>query len=82
MFAADTTENRRTFSRMTLRTFYLPDVQNDRELTEMSNSLRVLFNLRFITVDKAASTISVRGEGPAVEAVSRVLESLTSGRQE
>ncbi len=82
MFAADTTENRRTFSRMTLRTFYLPDVQNDRELTEMSNSLRVLFNLRFITVDKAASTISVRGEGPAVEAVSRVLESLTSGRPE
>ena len=79
--AADTVENRRTFERMVLRTFYLPEIV-DPQLTEMMNSLRVLLNIRFIGAEKSQSTITVRAEEPLVEAAARILESLTSGRPE
>ncbi len=80
-FLADTVENRRQFERLGLETFHLPDF-NDQQLTEMTNSLRVLFNLRFVSADKAQSTISVRAELPILEAVEHMLESLTTGRPE
>jgi tetratricopeptide (TPR) repeat protein len=82
LFAADTVEYRRTYTRMSLRTFYLPDLATDQELTEMTNSLRVLLNLRYIAPDKAQSTISVRAEEPVLEAVGQLLESLAGGRPE
>jgi hypothetical protein len=82
LFAADTIENRRNYQRMALRTFYLPDLATDQELTEMTNSLRVLLNLRYIGADKAQSTISVRAEEAVVEAAGQLLESLAGGRPE
>jgi general secretion pathway protein D len=82
LFAADTVENRRNYTRMSLRTFYLPDLATDQELTEMTNSLRVLLNLRYIAQDKAQSTISVRAEEPVLEAAGQLLESLAGGRPE
>jgi general secretion pathway protein D len=82
LFAADTVEYRRTYTRMSLRTFYLPDLATDQELTEMTNSLRVLLNLRYIAPDKAQSTISVRAEEPVLEAAGQLLESLAGGRPE
>ncbi len=82
LFVADTVENRRNYQRMSLRTFYLPDLATDQELTEMTNSLRVLLNLRFIAADKAQSTISIRAEEPVVEAAGQLLESLAGGRPE
>ncbi len=82
LFVADTVENRRNYQRMSLRTFYLPDLSTDQELTEMTNSLRVLLNLRYIAADKAQSTISIRAEDPVVEAAGQLLESLAGGRPE
>ena len=77
----DTVENHRNFDRMGLRTFYLPEL-NDQQLTEMSNSLRVLLNLRFIGVEKAQSTISIRAELPVLDAADHLIRSLTTGRPE
>ena len=82
LFAADTVEYRRNYQRMSLRTFYLPDLATDQELTEMTNSLRVLLNLRYIAADKAQSTISIRAEEPVLEAAAQLLESLAGGRPE
>ena len=82
LFVADTVENRRSYQRMSLRTFYLPDLATEQELTEMTNSLRVLLNLRYIAADKAESTISIRAEEPVVEAAAQLLESLAGGRPE
>ncbi len=82
LFVADTIENRRTYQRMSLRTFYLSDLATDQELTEMTNSLRVLLNLRYIAADKSQSTISVRAEEPVLEAAEQLLESLAGGRPE
>ena len=78
---ADTVENHRNFERMGLRTFYLPDL-TDQQLTEMSNSLRVLLNLRFISLDKGQSAIVIRAELPVLEAADKLIRSLTTGRPE
>ncbi len=82
LFAADTVENRRNLERMSLRTFYLPDVSSDQQLNEMMNSLRVLLNLRYVAAQKSQSTITVRAEQPIVEAAARLLESLSGGAPE
>ncbi len=80
-FLADTVENRRQFERFGLETFHLPDL-NDQQLTEMTNSLRVLLNLRFISTDKAQSTISIRAELPVLQVAEQLIKSLTGGRPE
>ena len=80
-FLEDNIENRRQFERMGLQTFYLPDL-TDQQLSEMTNSLRVLLNLRFINMDKAASTLSIRAEVPVLAAADDLIKSLTTGRPE
>ena len=82
LFVADTVENRRSFERMSLRTFYLPDISSDQQLNEIMNSLRVLLNLRYIAAQKSQFTISIRAEQPVVEAAARLLESLSGGTPE
>jgi hypothetical protein len=82
LFAADTVENRRNLERMSLRTFYLPDVSSDQQLNEVMNSLRVLLNLRYIGVQKSQQTITIRAEQPVVEAAAHLLESLSTGGPE
>lgn len=81
LLLADTVENHRNFERMGLRTFYLPDL-NDQQLTEMGNSLRVLLNLRFISVNKGQSAIAIRAELPVLDAADKLIRSLTTGRPE
>ncbi|HKN21746.1 MAG TPA: hypothetical protein VJX73_10030 [Terracidiphilus sp.] len=82
LFAADNIENRRNLERMSLRTFYLPDVSSEQQLNEMMNSLRVLLELRFIAAEKSQSTITIRAQQPIVEAAARLLESLSGGAPE
>ena len=77
----DTVENHRNFERMGLRTFFIPEL-TDQQLTEMTNSLRVLLNLRFISSDKAESAITIRAELPVLEAADLLIKSLTTGRAE
>jgi general secretion pathway protein D len=79
--ASDTVENHRTFERMGLRTFFLPEL-TEQQLTEMTNSLRVLLNLRFISSDKTESAIAIRAELPVLEAADLLIKSLTTGRPE
>lgn len=80
-FLEDTVENRRNFERMALQTFYLQDV-TDQELAEMTNSLRVLLNLRFVSMDRTQDTITVRAEVPVLQAADELIKSLTTGRPE
>jgi general secretion pathway protein D len=77
----DTVENHRNFDRMGLRTFYLPQL-NDQQLTEMNTSLRLLLNLRFIGLDKAQSAITIRAEWPVLDAADHLIRSLTTARPE
>jgi general secretion pathway protein D len=80
-FLTDNVENRRNFEHMGLRTFYVPDL-TDQQLAEMTNSLRVLLNLRYISTDKSQSTITIRAELPLLDAADKLIRSLTTGRAE
>ncbi len=81
LLLSDTVENRRNFERMGLQTFYVPDL-TDQQLAEMTNSLRVLLNLRYIAQDKEANTVTIRAEMPLLNAAEHLIRSLTTGRPE
>lgn len=77
---SDTTENRKNFERLAVRTFYLFDTVTPQELTELVSALRVLLDIRLIQQDAAQSTITVRAPLPMVEAARQLIESLAGGR--
>jgi general secretion pathway protein D len=80
--AADNVENHRFYDRMGLRSFYIPDVSSPQELTELVNSLRTLFEFKFVSLNAASSTITLRGPRAALEAATQFLGQLNSPRPE
>jgi len=51
---ADTPDNHRLFDRMGLRSFYIPGGNPAQELNELMNSLRTLFEFKFVGAPSAA----------------------------
>jgi general secretion pathway protein D len=76
LFAADTDENRRSLQRMSLRTFYLPQATTPQALTEISTTLRTLFEIRFSAVDQTAHSLTVRADSQTLDAVTQFLQAL------
>jgi type II secretory pathway component GspD/PulD (secretin) len=76
LFAADTDENRRSLQRMSLRTFYLPQATTPQALTEISTTLRTLFEIRFAAVDQTAHSLTVRADSQTLDAVTQFLQAL------
>jgi general secretion pathway protein D len=76
----DTPEQHRNFDQMTMRTFYLSDVTSQQELQDMVNTLRTIFNIKFITSQQGTGTITVRGQDSALEAATRFLDSFDMKR--
>jgi len=74
--------NRAAYERMTIRTFYLPDIINAQELTDMNNLLRVVLDIRHLQLDQATSSIIVRAPQPILDAATQVLENVVQGRPE
>jgi len=82
LVATESTENHRLFDRMGLRTFYIPDVGSQQELTDLVNVLRTVFELKFVTSNMQSSTITVRASQNVLGPTSRFLEALGSGHPE
>lgn len=82
LFAADTAENRRSFERMSLRTFYLTNIMTSQDLLQLQNILRLLLDLRFIVQNPTESAITIRAPQPLLEAAGRLIESINAGRPE
>jgi general secretion pathway protein D len=79
LFAKDDDTTRRSLQRVALTTFYLSS-STPQELNDLSNTLRVLFDIRFIITDPAQNTISIRAPQPIVEAATRFIEQLDAKR--
>jgi len=77
---SDTAENRRNFERMAIRTFYLNDILTPQELTDTTNALRVLLDIRFVQQNVAEQTITIRAPLSVIEAATQLIESLAGGR--
>ncbi len=78
----NTPENHRLYDRMGLRSFYVPGGGAAPELNDLLNSIRSLFELRFVTLNVASSLITVRGPQGTLEAVTKFLDTLDSTRPE
>jgi general secretion pathway protein D len=76
----DAPEQHRSFDQMTMRTFYLSDATSQQELQDMVNTLRTIFNIKFIVSQQGSGTITVRGENNAVAAATRFLDSFDMKR--
>ena len=80
LIAQDTPENHRLFERMSLRTFYLPDIGTPQEMNEIVAVLRGLFDIRHIVPNAAQSIITVRAPKATLDVATAWLEALGGGR--
>jgi len=78
----DNAQNRTAFERMSIRTYYLPDLTTPQELADLTNLLRVVLELRFITQDPAENTVTVRAPQAVLEATTQLLDNIVQGRPE
>jgi type II secretory pathway component GspD/PulD (secretin) len=76
LLANDTEENRRDLVPMSLRTFYASGDATPQELTDLVTALRVMFDLRFITLNSKAGTVVVRAPQTTMDAVTKFLDNL------
>ncbi len=80
LIAAENSENHKQFDRMSLRTFILPAHSSPQETTDLVNTMRTMFDLKFVSSGQAADTVEVRGPQPLLEACSKLLEQLSNPR--
>jgi len=80
LIAGETAQNHRQFDGMVLRTFYLPGIASPQELTDVTNLLRNLFEIRLVTPQPQTSTIVVRAPRNILDAAMRVLEGFGDSR--
>jgi len=79
---ADTAENHRLYDRMGMRSFYIPANDAAKDLQDVVNSLRTLFEFRFVSLNTAASTVTVRGPMAMLEAATQFVDQLSAERPE
>jgi len=78
----DNPENHHLYDRLGLRSFYIPGGSSPQELNDLVNTLRTLFEFRFVSLNAASSTLTVRGPQSALAAATQFLEQLDSSRPE
>src|SRR5262245_52956284 len=80
--ATDTQEMRRTYERMSLRTFYVANAVTPAELTDLVNVIRTIFEVNLVSVEPAHNTITVRAPRETVEAAASFIDNLSVARPE
>ena len=80
LVAQESPENRRAFERMAYRTFYVSGANAPQDLNDISNLLRNLFDIRFVSVQATTSTITVRAPQRTLEAATRLLAGVDEGK--
>ena len=80
LVAAESAENHRKFDHMAMRTFYVPGVTTPTDLNNVVTMLRNLFDIRLITPQPSAGTITVRAPQDVLDAATKILEGLDTSR--
>jgi len=78
----DNAENHRNFDRMGLRSFYISGGPSPQDLQELMNGLRTLFEFKFVSLNAASSTVTVRGPQTSLAAATQFLGQLNGPRPE
>ena len=80
--ANDTQEMRAAYERMAMRTFYIGNVSNPNELSDVTNLMRVIFDMKFVSIQTGHNTITVRAPRTQIEAVASFIESIMDVKPE
>ena len=79
LVAAETTENRRKFERLSLRSFSVTDATTPQALNDLVGMLRTVFEIRLVTPQLQQSTITIRAPKDTADAAARFLDGLSGG---
>lgn len=82
LVAQDSVANHKSYDRMGLRTFFVPDLETPQELTDLVNVVRTLFEIKFVSSQAQNNTIMVRAPRDVLDAATLFLENLGSGHPE
>lgn len=82
VIANDTQEMRTAYERMAVRTFYIDNVNSPTDLNDLANVMRVIFNMRFISVDANKNTITVRAPSKDIDAIRSFIDSIMDAKPE
>lgn len=80
--ANDTQDMRTAYERMAIRTFYIDNVTSPAELNDLANVMRVIFNMRFISIDATKDTITVRAPSKDIDAIGPFIDSIMDAKPE
>lgn len=80
--ANDTQEMRLNYERMAVRTFYINNVNAAADLNDLANVMRVIFNMRYISVDATRNTITVRAPRNDIDAMGAFIDSIMDAKPE
>src|ERR1700733_410945 len=75
-------ENHRIYDRMAMRSFFIPGGDSGQELNDLITSLKALFDLKFVSLDAASRTITLRGAEAALKAATQFLGQITGEKPE
>jgi hypothetical protein len=78
----DNPENHRIYDRMGMRSFSIPGGDSGQELNDLIASLKTLFDLKFVSLDVASRTITLRGTEAALKAATQFLGEMTGEKPE
>jgi general secretion pathway protein D len=80
LVAAETPENHRQYDRMAMRSFYIPDVSSPTDLTNVTNVLRNIFDVRLISQNAQSGTLTLRAPQNILDAATEFIEHLDGSR--
>ncbi len=80
LIAADTPDNHRQYDRMAMRTFYIPGVSSPTDLTNVTNVLRNIFDIKLIGQDAQSGTLTLRAPQNVLDAATTFIENLDDSR--
>jgi len=80
--ANDTQEMRNTYERLAMRTFYISNATNPTDLNDLVNVMRVIFDMKFVTVEPNHNTITVRAPRPQLEEMASFIDSIMDAKPE
>jgi general secretion pathway protein D len=80
--ATDTQEMRRTYERMSMRSFYIGNATAPSDVSDIVNALRNIFDIKLINVEPGKNTITLRAPRATVEAAASFIENLMAAKPE
>jgi general secretion pathway protein D len=80
--ANDTQEMRNAYERMAMRTFYVGNSSSATDLNDLTNVMRVIFDMKFVSIEQGHNTITVRAPRTQIEAMVSFMESIMDAKPE